>query len=35
MKKYVDIKKEQKCEALLQLDVPNIGDDKDEDMEEG
>ncbi|WMV46000.1 hypothetical protein MTR67_039385 [Solanum verrucosum] len=34
MKKYVDEKKEQKCQALLQSDVTNIDDDKDEDMEE-
>ncbi|KAG5630300.1 hypothetical protein H5410_002017 [Solanum commersonii] len=34
MKKYVDEKKEQKSQALLQLDVTNISDDKDEDMEE-
>ncbi|WMV36769.1 hypothetical protein MTR67_030154 [Solanum verrucosum] len=35
MKKYVDVKKEQKCQALLQADVTNTSDDKDEDMEEG
>ncbi|WMV36790.1 hypothetical protein MTR67_030175 [Solanum verrucosum] len=35
MKKYVDVKKEQKHQALLQSDVTNIGDDKDEDIEEG
>ncbi|KAG5630297.1 hypothetical protein H5410_002014 [Solanum commersonii] len=35
MKKYVDEKKEQKRQALLQSDVTNIGDDKDEDMEKG
>ncbi|KAH0729595.1 hypothetical protein KY289_000783 [Solanum tuberosum] len=35
MKKYVDEKKEQKRQALLQSDVTNSGDDKDEDMEEG
>ncbi|KAK4713138.1 hypothetical protein R3W88_019045 [Solanum pinnatisectum] len=35
MKKYVDVKKEQKRQALLQSDVTNIGDDKDEDIEEG
>ncbi|KAG5630307.1 hypothetical protein H5410_002024 [Solanum commersonii] len=35
MKKYVDEKKEQKSQALLQSDVTNISDDKDEDMEEG
>ncbi|KAH0634852.1 hypothetical protein KY284_037638 [Solanum tuberosum] len=34
MKKYVDEKKEQKRQALLQSDVTNIDDDKDEDMEE-
>ncbi|XP_049414797.1 histone-lysine N-methyltransferase ASHH1-like [Solanum stenotomum] len=35
MKKYVDVKKEQKRQALLQKDVTNNSDDKDEDMEEG
>lgn len=35
MKKYVDVKKEQKRQALLQADVTNTSDDKDEDMEEG
>ncbi|KAG5594227.1 hypothetical protein H5410_035459 [Solanum commersonii] len=35
MKKYVDVKKEQKRQALLQADVSNTSDDKDEDMEEG
>ncbi|KAG5594236.1 hypothetical protein H5410_035468 [Solanum commersonii] len=35
MKKYVDVKKEQKRQALLQKDVTNTSDDKDEDMEEG
>ncbi|KAH0652370.1 hypothetical protein KY289_030048 [Solanum tuberosum] len=35
MKKYVDVKNEQKRQALLQSDVTNIGDDKDEDIEEG
>ncbi|XP_049369420.1 uncharacterized protein LOC125834308 [Solanum verrucosum] len=35
MKKYVDEKKEQKRQALLQSDVTNIGDDKDEVMDEG
>lgn len=35
IKKFVDEKKEQKCQTLLQSDVTNIGDDKDENMEHG
>uniref|UniRef100_K4CCK6 Post-SET domain-containing protein n=1 Tax=Solanum lycopersicum TaxID=4081 RepID=K4CCK6_SOLLC len=35
MKKYVDVKKKQNCQALLQANVTNTGDDKDEDREKG
>lgn len=34
MKKYVDEKNEQNCQALRQSHVTNIGDDQDEDMGE-
>lgn len=35
MKKYVDVKKKQNCQALFQANVTNTGDDKDEDREKG